>query len=116
MGEVGVIVIFVFLGIMLSLGKFSFLIAGFNTLTKEEKEKYDVKSLCKFMGKIMFLIAFSVALPLIGEKYNIEGMIYLTPICIVGLVIFAVFYANTGNRFENKVEERKKTKIKDEDK
>lgn len=114
MGEVGVSAIFIFLGIMLSMGKWSFLIAGFNTLTKEEKERYDVKSLCKFMGKIMFLIAFSVALPSIGEKYNIEGMIYLTPMCIIGIVIFAVIYANTGNRFENKVEDRKRVKEKTE--
>ena len=36
------IALFILLGIMFSLGKWSFLIAGFNTMTKEEKAKYDV--------------------------------------------------------------------------
>ncbi|EOU2028835.1 DUF3784 domain-containing protein, partial [Clostridium perfringens] len=48
--KIFMIALFILLGIMFSLGKWSFLIAGFNTMTKE---KYDVMSLCKFMGKFM---------------------------------------------------------------
>jgi len=52
---------------MFSLGKGSSLIAGFNTLSEEEKEKYDVVALCKFMGKMMFALTFCVALWLISQ-------------------------------------------------
>ena len=50
-GKILMVCLFILIGIMLSLGKWSFLISGFNTMSKEEKEQYDVMSLCKFMGK-----------------------------------------------------------------
>ena len=52
------IILFIILGTMLSLGKLSFLITGFNTLIKKEKKDYDVLSSCKLVGKHMFMIAF----------------------------------------------------------
>ena len=55
-------VLFIILGVIFSLGKGAFLIAGYNTSNKEEKAKYDEKALCKFMGKSMFTLAFSVFL------------------------------------------------------
>ena len=39
-GKILMIALFILLGTMLSLGKWSFLIAGFNTMSKEEKENY----------------------------------------------------------------------------
>lgn len=51
-GKILMVCLFILIGIMLSLGKWSFLISGFNTMSKEEKEQYDVMSLCKFMGKL----------------------------------------------------------------
>lgn len=50
--------LFVVLGIVFINGKGSFLIAGYNTAPPEEKEKYDEVALCKFMGKMMFVISF----------------------------------------------------------
>lgn len=44
-------------GTVFSLGKGAFLIAGYNTAPKREKEKYDEKALCRFMGKLMFALA-----------------------------------------------------------
>jgi hypothetical protein len=52
--------LFIILGVVFSLGKGAFLISGYNMLSKEEKAKYDEKALCKFIGKSMFAIAFSV--------------------------------------------------------
>ena len=43
----------VFMGILtvvLLMGKGSFLIAGYNTSSKEEKQEYDEKKLCRTMG------------------------------------------------------------------
>jgi len=42
-GKILIIALFSLLGIMLSLGKWSFLIAVFNTMTKEEKGKVKLK-------------------------------------------------------------------------
>lgn len=53
----GMIALFLVLGLIFSQGKGAFLIAGYNTASKAEKAKYDEKALCRFMGKIMFALA-----------------------------------------------------------
>lgn len=92
--------LFILIGIMLSLGKWSFLIAEFNTMSKEEKEKYDVISLCKFMGKIMFLIAFALSLFILSDILMMNVLLKIGVFIIISSVIFVVIYTNTGNRFK----------------
>lgn len=53
-----VIALFIGIGIVFINGKGSSLIAGFNTMTPEEKENYDTLALCKFMGRMMFVLSF----------------------------------------------------------
>ncbi len=43
-------VLFAIMSITLLLGKGSWLIAGYNTATKEEKKKYNEKALCRVVG------------------------------------------------------------------
>lgn len=93
-------VLFIILGVVFSLGKGAFLIAGYNTLSKEEKSKYNENELCKFMGKSMFAFAFSVSL------WGISALINQPIVFIIGLilflctVIFILVYSNTKNRFK----------------
>ncbi len=49
--------LFFILAIVLFLGKGSWLIAGYNTASKEEKSKYDEKLLCRTVGGCMGFIA-----------------------------------------------------------
>ena len=51
------IMVFVILGVIFLNGKGAFLIAGYNTTSKAEKQKTDEKKLCSFMGKMMFILA-----------------------------------------------------------
>ncbi|MCA1031196.1 DUF3784 domain-containing protein [Bacillus timonensis] len=97
-----IIGLFIVLGIILLNGKGSFLIAGFNTLPKEEKEKYDTVSLCKFMGKMMFALAFSMSLWVLGEALDITALFISGLILFIGIILFSVIYSNTGNRFKKK--------------
>jgi len=90
----------VLLGIIFSLGKGSALIAGFNTLPEEEKNKYDAVALSKFMGKMMFALSFSVVLWLISEVYEMSWLFYIGLALFIGLIIFLLIYVNTGNRFK----------------
>ena len=46
----GVAALFAVLSILLLSGKGSWLIAGYNTASPEEKAKYDSKKLCRVMG------------------------------------------------------------------
>ena len=52
-----IVCLFIILGIILSLGHGANLIAGYNTLPKEQKERYDTRSMGRFMGRIMFTLA-----------------------------------------------------------
>lgn len=101
-GKILMIALFVLLGIMLSLGKWSFLIAGFNTMSKEEKEKYDSSSLCKFMGKFMFIIAFCITLFVLSDVFTMKILFNIGITILIVSIIFVIIYANTGNRFERK--------------
>ena len=49
--------LFLVLSIFLFMGKGAWLIAGYNTLSKEEKKKYNEKKLCRITGFICLFIA-----------------------------------------------------------
>ena len=97
--KIFMIALFILLGIMFSLVKWSFLIAGFNTMTKE---KYDVMSLCKFMGKFMFVIAFCITLFTLSDIFMMKILFNIGTVILIVSIIFTIIYANTGNRFERK--------------
>jgi len=97
----GLILLFIALGIVFSSGKGSFLIAGFNTMSKTEKAEYNETALCKFMGKVMFIMGFCVALWMTGEIAGVYPIFYAGLIMFFAVIIFTLIYANTGNRFKN---------------
>lgn len=99
-GMIILIGLFILMGIFLINGKGSFLIAGYNTMSEEEKAEYDTLALCKFMGKMMFALSFSMLLWLFSELYNIDWLFYLGLIIFIGIVAFMLIYMNTGNRFK----------------
>ena len=93
-------VVFVIFAIILLAGKGGFLIAGYNTMSAKEKEKYDGVSLSKFIGKIFLPIGILCPGLTIGSMYNIPWLIALFPIVTIGLCVFALVYCNTANRFK----------------
>lgn len=95
-----VILLLVLLGIIFSLGRGSGLIAGFNTMAEEEKNKYDVIALCKFMGKAMFAVSFSMLLCLIGMIYESDPLLYLEIALAIAISLLSAIYSNVGSRFK----------------
>lgn len=95
-----VIGLFLIAGMFLINGKGSFLIAGYNTMPKEEKAKYDKIALSKFMGKMMFALSFSMVFWLLSEYYNVVWLFYVGLVMFFGLTAFMLIYMNTGNRFK----------------
>src|SRR5699024_286769 len=92
--------LFIGLGVVLINGKGSFLIAGFNTMSLQEKEQYDVIALCRFMGKMLFALSFSMILLLLSEMYEIKWLFYISLILFLVIVAFMLIYINTRNRFK----------------
>lgn len=92
----------ILLGIVLSMGKGSFLIGGFNMLTKEEQEKYDKVALCKFIGKMMFALAFSMVFWVLSQAFDIKILLYIGVVLFFSFIMFMLIYVNTDNRFKIK--------------
>ncbi len=90
----------ILLGIVLSMGKGAFLISGFNMLTKEEQEKYDKVALCKFVGKMMFALSFSMVFWVLSQALNIKFLLYIGVALFFAFIIFMLIYVNTNNRFK----------------
>jgi len=91
-------------------GKGAFLIAGYNTMSQEEKKGYDVLALCRFVGILLIAISLCLVLVLVGLHSGIAWLFYGGIGLVFGAVIVALIIANTGNRFRNKKSMSKKPK------
>ena len=94
---------FLIFAIILSKGKGASLLAGYNTMPDSEKAQYDEVAMCKFMGKIMYGISFSILLFGLSELLENQAIFIIGLILFLSLIIFALVYSNTGDRFKKKV-------------
>lgn len=97
-----IILLFIVLGIILLLGRGSFLIAGYNTLSSEEKEKYDRKKLSKFVGKLILALSFSMFFWVFAILFEAEWLFILGLTLFFVITFAGVIYINTGKRFHKK--------------
>ena len=88
-------VLFIAIGIVMLTGHGAFLIAGLNSISEDEKEKYDSKALCKFIGKI--LLPIGIVTPVLILRVSWIPFVYAA--IVISLVVFAAIYASTRNRF-----------------
>ena len=97
-----IIVLLVLLGVVFSMGRGAFLIAGYNTASKAEKAKYDEKALCRFMGKLMFALAGCQCAMGLGLFWTKMWLYWAGLAAFLAVILGGVIYANTGNRFQKK--------------
>ena len=95
-----IILFFIGLGIAFALGKGMDLIAGYNTMSKEEKEKIDEKALCKHMSILMYLLAGCWGVLSVGIEINRTWLFWVGFALFIGVCIFYVIYMNTNNRIK----------------
>ncbi|QPA52956.1 DUF3784 domain-containing protein [Lysinibacillus sphaericus] len=91
---------FLSFALVLSQGKGIFLIAGFNTMSSDKKDKYDEVALAKFMGKMMYGYCFCVLLWVLNEIFQTQWLFIVGLILFVVLTMFLMIYMNTCNRFK----------------
>lgn len=89
--------------IVLSRGKGASLLAGYNTMSESKKESYDEVALCKFMGKIMYGISFSLLLIAFSEISGYSFLFIVGFVLLVFFIIFAGVYTNTKDRFKKEL-------------
>ena len=94
--------ILIILGVIIRAGKGTFLISGYNTSTKKEKERYDEKALYNFVSNLLFFCSCVILIYLIAKTYNATAIKYLAMITLIITVMLASSYSNTKNRFLKK--------------
>ena len=92
-------VIMIVMAVFLLNGKGAFLVAGYNTMSKEEQSKYDEKALCRSVGWTLIAVTFGMLLIPAGIYLKISWLYYCGIALLFIIPITCVIYANTGNRF-----------------
>ena len=90
-----VFVIFAVLSIILLSGHGSWLISGYNTASKEEKEKYNEKKLCRTMGIGMSIIAILLLSMGVFENILPAFFVYIALGIILADVVIIIVLGNT---------------------
>lgn len=79
---IGVAILFIVLGILIKYGKMYWLIAGYNTMPKEDKEKYNIEGIANVFRNVMFgmalIIFFGYLIAKLTENPNIQNYAFLT--------------------------------------
>ncbi|NQX86618.1 MAG: DUF3784 domain-containing protein [Flavobacteriaceae bacterium] len=79
-------ILFIILGILIKYNKMYVLIAGYNTMSKKEKEKYDIDDIANLFRNVMFgmalLIISGYLIADLFENENIKNFAFWTSIII----------------------------------
>ena len=94
--------LFVSLGIAFFSGKGSSLIAGYNTASPEEKEKYDEKALCRAMGFLMLGCAACFGVMALSEVFHSMAWFWLGFALLFAVTIGGAAYMNTSKKVKRK--------------
>ncbi len=84
--------LFLILGMAFFKGKGAFLIAGYNTMSPEERAKYDEKALCRSMSAMMFTCAGCFAIIILGTFLEWMALVWagiglMLAVCMGGAVL-----------------------------
>lgn len=96
--------IFLIISVLLFHGKGKWLIAGYNTMSKEERKKVDEKKLCKAMGSlcivccimlcIMAYLGYRVDTGLMNENAMLPFALFFIIVIIITLIIISRYVNN----------------------
>lgn len=88
--------LFITIGVAIKYGKMYFLIAGYNTLSKEDQKKIDIQGIATLTRNVMFTMAVILIVGyFIVHKFNIEIENILFICTIVIGTFFLVIRSNS---------------------
>ncbi len=90
-----IIMVLATISILIFSGKGNFLIAGYNTLDKEEKDKYNIKTLGKVVGGGLGIITIITALIMLFNAELPSRLSWLNPCGILGTVAVMIILGRT---------------------
>ena len=97
----GGIVCLVF-GLIVRTGKADFLIAGYNTMSKEEQSKWNAKALSRFIGWLLIISSIILLIGCIPILLNIFPFIaiFISWGIFLISIILGMIYMNSSTRFK----------------
>lgn len=90
-----VFIIIAVLSIVLLSGHGSWFVSGYNTASKEEKEKYNEKKLCRIMGIGMFVIAILILIMGLLEDILPAFFVYIALGIVLVDIVVIIILGNT---------------------
>lgn len=88
--------IFLIFGVIFYRGRGVSLIAGYNSMNDEEKEKINETKLLRAMRNMSFSLAFSTGIWMISSLLNENILFYIGLILFLISIIATIFYINTN--------------------
>lgn len=80
--------IFVFLAVLLLLGKGDMLIAGYNTASPEEREQYDIRRLRLLVALVLIIVSVGMVLMVLWpEEFAIAFTFIVIFICLLTVIL-----------------------------
>lgn len=90
--------LFLLLGVLFWMGKGGFLMAGWNTMSPQERARYDEKAVFRNMSALMFSCAGCMCLMLLGEVLKVEALNWFGALLLIPCVIFFIVRVNTAGK------------------
>ncbi len=98
--HIGIGLLLVILGYLMKVKQWSWLIAGYNTSSVEEKAKYDTAALCNGVGNFMYFLGFTLFIAATGFLLEARWTTETGWVLFIAAVIVFLVYANTGGRYK----------------
>jgi len=90
---------FIILAIFLFNGKGAFLIAGFNTMSRDNRAQYNEKAVCRAVGKLLLIMTALMFLFPLAMQLEAMWLFWVAFSLFMVVSIGFAIYANTGNRY-----------------
>ncbi len=90
------------LGYLVKYRRWSWLIAGYNTSSEDEKAQYDTAALCSGVGSFLFILAALLFVAALGEYLDRAWIVSVVWIMFSAACVVFIIYANTGGRYRKK--------------
>lgn len=90
------------ISIFLCCGKGAGLIAGYNTASAGEREKWDEKALCRGTGILLLTILACMELSILGAVLGVTPLIWAGIILLLISTACGLAYLNKGRRFKRR--------------
>ncbi|MCR1898239.1 DUF3784 domain-containing protein [Irregularibacter muris] len=85
--------LFFFLALGIKYLKWDFLIAGYNTMGKEQKKNVNIQGLRRAMGNFLLIMALFMIISAITSHYGYRGLSSISLLAILPLAVLFVFHS-----------------------